>query len=150
MLLAHTLIKTSGMTALYEAIGTTFHKVGRRLTDMPENERPGFVKVIICTDGMENVSDKKKWPLSKIKEIIRVQKDTYNWDITFLGADINAEEYADVFGVSSDNAVSFQKDKAKNMWKMSSDKMKRARTATSAGETVDCSYSVKEKMEINS
>ncbi len=68
----------------------------------PSHERPSKVIVVTLTDGLENAS--KQYNLDKIGEMIREQRDKYNWDFVFLGANQDAiadggsHEYPAAFG----------------------------------------------------
>jgi uncharacterized protein YegL len=77
-----------GMTALLDAIGTTITKVGERLRDTPEEERPGRVLVAVITDGYENRSS--EYTKDQIFEMINVQEDVWKWDFVFLAANQDA------------------------------------------------------------
>lgn len=98
-----------GNTALLDAIGVTIDKVGNKLSAMKEDERPSKVLFLIITDGQENASHLKKqydmnfreasfkvnmnelqYPLNRIKEMIKHQKEKYNWSFIFLGANLDA------------------------------------------------------------
>lgn len=72
-----------GMTSLLDAIGVTFDRVGKRLSNTPENERPSKVIVFILTDGQENSS--KIYSKSKISEMIKEQTEKYSWIVDFMG-----------------------------------------------------------------
>ena len=76
--------KTRGMTALYDAVGTTIDKVGAELANMAEADRPNKVVFAILTDGEENSS--VEYTADKVKEMINHQRDKYNWDFNFLAA----------------------------------------------------------------
>ena len=89
---------TRGSTALFDAIGRTIDSVGRRLSDIPEENRPGKVIFAITTDGCENSSS--EYTLSRIKEMITHQRNVYKWEFIFLGANIDALETADTLGIS--------------------------------------------------
>jgi uncharacterized protein YegL len=88
-----------GMTSLLDAIGQTFNNVGSRLAATPENERPEKVIVLINTDGEENSS--KEFNKAKIKEMIEHQEQKYNWQILFLGANIDSVDTARGLGMSN-------------------------------------------------
>ena len=55
---------------------------------LPESDRPGAVIVAILTDGLENASTHFKW--RDIAEKIRHQRDSYQWEFLFLGANQDA------------------------------------------------------------
>ena len=89
-----------GSTALMDAIGNTINRVGRRLADTPEHERPGQVVVVITTDGYENTI--REFNRNHIKQMIEHQADVYNWKFMFLGANIDAATEAQSLGIDSD------------------------------------------------
>lgn len=95
----------SGMTALYDAIGIAIDSTGDRLSQLPENERPGKVVFVILTDGLENSS--RKFRSSDILEKIEHQKSVYNWEFVFLGANQDAITTAGQIGIIADNAITY-------------------------------------------
>jgi len=74
-----------GSTALYDAMGKSIVTLGEELNKMADNDRPGTVIVTIITDGQENAS--REYNLTKIKEMIKEQKEKYSWNFMFLCAD---------------------------------------------------------------
>jgi hypothetical protein len=99
-----------GMTALLDAIGRTIDGIGLKLHNIPEAERPGKVIFFIITDGYENAS--KKYSHRQIKDKIELQKNVYNWEFIFLGANIDSEDVAESIGISSNMAFDFDADSA--------------------------------------
>ena len=57
-----------GCTALLDAVGITIDRVGGRLAETPEEERPGRVVMVITTDGYENAS--RRYSRSQIQDMI--------------------------------------------------------------------------------
>ena len=98
-----------GSTALLDAVGKTILDVGYRLSQASEEQKPGKVIFVITTDGMENASH--EFTYKKIKEIIKHQKEKYNWEFIFLGANIDARKEADNIGIDMNNAYSFEASK---------------------------------------
>lgn len=96
--LDHTAYRPNGMTALYDAIGKACNKVGERLSNTPEEQRPSKVMVVIITDGEENSS--REFNREKIKEIIDFQTNVYNWTFLFIGANIDAATVGGSMGIS--------------------------------------------------
>jgi len=94
-----------GSTALLDSVGKTILDIGKQLEVIPEPERPAKVLFVITTDGHENAS--KEYSAVKIKEMIEHQKDVYNWEFLFLGANIDAVGAARNLGISADRAVRF-------------------------------------------
>lgn len=95
-----------GMTALLDAVGKTILDVGYRLSKTPESDKHGKVIFVITTDGMENASS--EFSYTKVKELIKHQKEKYNWEFIFLGANIDAREEADSLGIDVENAFNFE------------------------------------------
>lgn len=100
--------EVSGTTALLDAIGSTIQKIGNAQKRTSEEERAGKVMFIITTDGHENASC--EYTYKKIKSMIAHQKDTYNWEFVFLGANIDAVSAAEKFGIDEDFAVKYHAD----------------------------------------
>ena len=94
-----------GMTALLDAMGRTIDDLGKSLADLPEDERPGQVIVVTLTDGYENSSH--DYTHEKVAKLIKQQRETYNWEFLFLGADVESVEYAKTLNVESTYAQQF-------------------------------------------
>ena len=97
-----------GCTALLDAIGGAIHHIGNvhkyaRTEDVPEH-----TVFIIMTDGMENASH--IYRIDKVKQMIERQKEKYGWEFLFLGANIDAIETANHFGINADKAANYQCD----------------------------------------
>jgi len=89
-----TLYKPRGMTALYDAIGLTVEEFSEHKD----------VVLLIQTDGEENSS--KEYTQSIIKDMIK-DKEQDGWDITFLGANIDAKAVGSSLGVSLLKSVQY-------------------------------------------
>jgi hypothetical protein len=99
-----------GSTALLDAQGRTIVELGQELAALPEPERPSKVIVVTLTDGLENAS--KHYNLEKIGEMIREQRDKYNWDFVFLGANQDAIATAAAMNIPLPSAMSYSTSKA--------------------------------------
>jgi hypothetical protein len=99
-----------GSTALLDAQGRTVVELGRELTALAEQDRPSKVIVVTLTDGLENAS--KEYNLEKIGELIREQRDRYNWDFVFLGANQDAIATAAAMSIPLPSAMSYSTSKA--------------------------------------
>ena len=88
-----------GTTALLDAVSKTLRDVGKKLADMDEDDRPSSVIVTIITDGYENASKEYTW--KQIQDMIKEQREKYNWIFTFLGANIDVEKVSEGLGVDS-------------------------------------------------
>ena len=94
-----------GNTALLDAVGKTINDVGTRLSDTDESERPEKIIVVITTDGQENCSQKFRYP--KIQRMITHQREKYNWEFLFLGANIDAVREARQLGIDEDRSAQY-------------------------------------------
>lgn len=94
-----------GGTALLDAIGRTINETGARLGAMDESARPDKVIFVILTDGEENSS--KEFNQANINEMIQHQKETYQWEFVFLGANQDAIKAAGNIGIHPSAAMSY-------------------------------------------
>jgi uncharacterized protein YegL len=95
-----------GTTALFDAVGKTINAVGENLVKMQEKNRPSKVLVLIITDGYENAS--KEFSASQIKEMITRQREVYNWEFIFFGANIDSFAVTESIGIDYSKARSFE------------------------------------------
>lgn len=77
-----------GSTALLDAIGRTVKETDRRISALPEGEKPGKVILAIFTDGMENAS--QEYTAKHISDLIRLYRDQKGWEFIFLAANQDA------------------------------------------------------------
>lgn len=77
-----------GSTALLDAIGRTIKETDRRISALPDAEKPGKVIFAIFTDGEENAST--EYSAKHISDLIRLYRDTKGWDFIFLAANQDA------------------------------------------------------------
>lgn len=98
-------INPRGVTALHDAIVISTKKFGEALSQLPEEDRPGNVVVVIVTDGFENAS--REYSISDVKDIITLQQDTYSWDFLFLGANQDAIQTGASFGLSKGSSFTY-------------------------------------------
>ena len=99
-----------GCTALLDAVGEAIHHVGNiykyaRAEDVPEK-----TIFVITTDGMENAS--RRYNYSKVRRMIERQKEKYNWEFIFLGANIDAAAEAAKIGIGASRAARYECDSA--------------------------------------
>jgi hypothetical protein len=95
----------SGNTALLDAMGTTINSVGQKLAAMVESERPSKIVFLIITDGQENASS--RFSREQIASMVQHQKDTYNWEFVFMGANIDAIAESRSVGISAANTMQY-------------------------------------------
>lgn len=92
-----TIYKPRGMTSLYDAIGKTVAKF--------ENDKD--VVMMIQTDGEENSS--QEFTQEIIQNLLK-QKEADGWDISFLGANIDAKRVGASIGVALSKSVQYTND----------------------------------------
>ncbi len=97
-----------GCTALLDAVGEAIKHIGNVQKYAREEDRPAKTLFVITTDGLENAS--RKHNLASVKRMIERQKEKYNWEFLFLGANIDAIEVAGSMGIRADRAVNYQAD----------------------------------------
>ena len=98
----------SGCTALLDALGSAIHHIGNvhkyaRTEDVPEH-----TLFVITTDGMENAS--QRYSADKVRQMIKRQQEKYGWEFLFLGANIDALETAERYGIDRSHAAQFHND----------------------------------------
>jgi len=98
-----------GCTALLDAIGRTIGKIARAQKHTAEEEKAEKIMFVITTDGYENAS--REYTYERVKQMIEHEKTKYGWEFLFLGANIDAEETAGLFGISADRAVNYNADR---------------------------------------
>ena len=97
-----------GTTALLDAVGRTISKIVNVQKHTAEDERAENVMFVITTDGMENAS--REYSYEKVRRMIEHQKNKYGWEFIFLGANIDAVDTAERFGIDQDRAVNYNAD----------------------------------------
>ncbi len=98
-----------GCTALIDAIGGAIHHIGNIHKYARNEDVPEHTLFVIATDGMENASH--RYSAERVKNMIKRQKEKYGWEFLFIGANIDAVETAENFGISKDRAVNYNADK---------------------------------------
>jgi len=92
-----------GMTALYDAVGRT---IAQFKDDNPKNMK---TIVTILTDGAENSS--KEFNYSQISLMIKQVEAEHDWEVMFLGANMNAQATAVAMGIKASSSVTFDYSK---------------------------------------
>jgi hypothetical protein len=96
---------TRGSTALLDAVGKSINDVGMRLGDMSEETRPGKVIFVITTDGLENAS--REYSYDDVNRMITHQREKYNWEFIFMGANIDVAKEGAKLGIVRENTFAF-------------------------------------------
>lgn len=87
------------MTPLHDAIAKTVFS-----TDEIASHYDGVILVIL-TDGMENHS--KEYNLEAVRKLIREREDRFGWQVTFLGANMDAYQVGIDYGIQKGQTVTF-------------------------------------------
>lgn len=94
-----------GGTPLYDALYQVIQDTGKRLRDMPEQDRPERVLFIVITDGHENCS--RTVNSKSLAQLIANQTNKYNWEFIYLGANQDAILSAAQFGLAATQAMTY-------------------------------------------
>lgn len=97
-----------GCTALLDAVGNAVRHIGNVHKYAREEDVPEKTIFIITTDGMENAS--REFTYDRVKRMIERQKEQYNWEFLFLGANIDAAAEAGRFGIDATRAARYHHD----------------------------------------
>jgi len=97
-----------GCTALLDAVGKTIKKISKVQKNTSDDYRAEKVLFVITTDGMENASC--EYSYDKIKSMVEKQKKKHNWEFIFLGANIDAIDVANRFGIARNRSQNFHND----------------------------------------
>lgn len=141
--------KPRGNTALFDAVGRTINQVGSRLSNTPEDKRPGQVIFVIITDGFENSS--REFIGDKVREMVRHQSDIYSWSFVYLGGG-DLDNQAKQIGISAANIYSYSASAAgtKNVYTNFSKGVARSRDNLSKGVSLNVSDSFLTPQEASS
>lgn len=94
-----------GNTGLLDALGRGVFETGRRLDAMPEQERPSLVLFATFTDGCENASCTFDRPV--VRNMVLHQREKYNWEFLYLGANQDALTEASTLGIPAGNVLTY-------------------------------------------
>jgi hypothetical protein len=96
-------------TALFDAIGRTVNNYGKYLSDLPEDQRPDRVLVVVITDGENNAS--REFTVEQVRDMVKHQTEVYSWSFVFLGSNIDAWDAGQSLGVASASTLQFANSK---------------------------------------
>ena len=99
-----------GTTALLDAIGKTINHNKRKFKEMPDNEKPKNVIVVVLTDGYENNS--RLFSRKEIFMKINKRRNKDNWVFLFIGANQDAIIEGTKIGISDDLCLSIRASKS--------------------------------------
>ena len=97
-----------GCTALLDAMGKTIRKIAAVQQSVAPEYRADQVLFVIITDGMENAS--REYRLDQVRAMVEREKAEHGWEFLFLGANIDAIQTAQHFGIGADRAVDYHAD----------------------------------------
>ncbi len=97
-----------GCTALLDAIGGAIHHIANIHKYARKEDVPQHTVFVITTDGQENAS--RRYTSEQIKKMIRCQKEEFGWEFLFIGANIDAVQTAESYGIERDRAVNYNAD----------------------------------------
>jgi len=126
--------KPGGSTALLDAIGKTLDNTMNIFSNLPENNRPNKVMVIIITDGDEN--DSIKYSKDQISIMIK-GRESEGWEFLFLGANMDAVKEGASIGIdNANNTINYQASNKgiRNAYTMTSDRVFEYRSRDLNGE----------------
>ena len=86
-----------GMTAMLDAIGITVTK---------NQKAEGKIVLVILTDGAENSS--KEYRHQDIQNLLKEVQEENNWEVLFLGANIDAAKVAASINIAASKSVKFE------------------------------------------
>ncbi len=98
-----------GTTALLDTMGRSITKMIHVYRTLKEEEKPEKTLFIITTDGMENAS--KEFTHQHIKTLIDHQKEGYQWEFIFLGANIDSVYEGGKLGINPNRTARYHADK---------------------------------------
>ena len=99
-----------GCTALLDAIGGSIHHIANIHKYARPEDVPEHTLFVITTDGMENTS--RRYGIAHVRQMIEKEKAKYGWEFLFLGANIDAVETANAFGIDASRAANYCCDSA--------------------------------------
>lgn len=94
-----------GCTALLDAVGRGISHIGNVHKYARKEDRPEKTIFVITTDGLENASC--EYSYERVKKMVKRQQEKYGWEFIFVGANIDAYEEADRFGIRRDRTVNY-------------------------------------------
>ena len=100
--------QVGGCTALIDAIGDAIHHIGNVHKYARAEDVPAHTLFVIMTDGMENAS--RRYTSDEVKKKIERQKENYGWEFLFIGANIDAVETAQRYGIDETRAANYHAD----------------------------------------
>ena len=95
-------------TPLLDAMGRGINDLEKNIADMPEEERPSRLVMVIITDGQENSS--REFRKDQIEKMIKEKQEKSAWQFVFLSADLAAIGDALASGMRAASVMGHDKD----------------------------------------
>ena len=116
-------------TPLLDAIGRGINDIEHCLRELPEEERPAKVVVVIITDGQENASH--EFSKAQIEKMISAKQKEKDWQFVYLSADLNAFNDAAAYGVRQGSTLKFSRTMrgTQAVWESASERIADYRTS---------------------
>jgi hypothetical protein len=95
-------------TPLLDALGRGINDLEKNIADMPEEDRPSRIVMVIITDGQENSS--REFRKDQIEKMIREKQEKSAWQFVFLSADLAAIGDALATGMPAASVLAHDKD----------------------------------------
>jgi len=132
-------------TPLFDALGAAITKTGERLSAMDDQDRPSKVVFVVFTDGLENAS--KEYSGDRVLEMVKHQRESYNWEFIFLGADIDAFAQGGAVGIAVAFTADVDRENIQSALDVTSKKLASYR---SSGDTARLAYSKADRDKMSS
>lgn len=115
-----------GRTALHDAISVAVTETLERLAELPVDDRPETVIVVVLTDGKENASET---PHDRVREQVEHRRDEHGWEFLFIGANQDAALTASKMGMDEDRSLNMahNRDGARAAYESTSNRISDAR-----------------------
>lgn len=134
-------------TALLDALGRSIVETGQSLAAMDESERPDKVLFIVQTDGLENSSE--EYTLAQVRDMVRHQREVYQWDFMFLGAGEDAIAAQGVqAGIPQTSSASYSHQSTKRAMRSASRKSRRYRESERIAKEQALEYTAQEREDL--
>lgn len=97
-----------GNTPLIDALCQVIDNTGKRYSRLLESERPDQVVLVVITDGQENAS--RIYKRKDVFDRITRQKNQYNWQIIYLGANQDSFAESQSYGINWGSTLKWTPD----------------------------------------
>ncbi len=89
-------LRGRGTAVVRDDLGSLISALGAQLSEMPEEERPARVLVLVVAAGVEGT----RWSRDAIADIVGAQQRDYAWEFAYVGG-----EGADELGIAPDRTL---------------------------------------------